>query len=182
LLPNYIAVAFSNSGSIIANAKYHVKENIRWLALVMVRTITIATAQTIADKILSSCGEGIQAVTLIEIRKANTLVFKAKGSFEEAVSEAFKEGPKYFGPLVIAYLSIANEVREIVGQTKCIITIFEKYKTMILPLPTYGIVVGVALELWVDVEDGKLANNIEKLAADNASVGAYGKTKRREIK
>ncbi len=144
--------------------------------------ITSDVAERIADRILSSCGVEIQAITIISTREANTLVFKAKGSFEKVVSEAFREGPKYFGPVVIAYLSIANEVREIFGRTKYIITMFDKYKTMLLPLPTYGIVVGVAFGHWVDADDSKLANNIEKLVADNASVSAYRKTKRQEIK
>ena len=142
----------------------------------MVITINSTAAEKIADEILSTCGEEIQAITIINIREANTLVFKAKGSFEKVVSEAFREGPKYFGPVINAYLIIANEVREIFGRTKYIITMFEKYKTMLLPLPTYGIVVGVALEHWVD-SDSKLANNIEKLVADNATAGVYRKTK-----
>ncbi len=144
--------------------------------------ITSDIAERIVDRILSSCGVEVQAITIIEIREANTLVFKAKGSFEKVVSEVFREGPKYFGPVVIAYLSIANEVRELFGRTKYIITMFDKYKTMLLPLPKYGIVVGVALEHWVDVDDSKLANNIEKLVADNVTASVYRKTKRQEIK
>lgn len=37
---------------------------------------------------------------------------------------------------------------------------------MLIPILLYGIVVGLILELWVDADNGKLANNIEKLVAD----------------
>lgn len=37
---------------------------------------------------------------------------------------------------------------------------------MLIPILLYGIVVGLILELWVDTDNGKLANNIEKLVAD----------------
>ena len=68
-----------------------------------------------------------------------------------------------------------------VGQTKSVVTIFEEYKTLLLPLPSYGIIVGVVLELWADADDGKLANNIEKLVEDNAA-GSAARTTKGKIK
>ena len=41
---------------------------------------------------------------------------------------------------------------------------------MLIPIPLYGIVVGLVLELWIDTDDGNLANNIEKLVADIPSL------------
>jgi hypothetical protein len=67
------------------------------------------------------------------------------------------------------YGIILSSILIIVGQTKSIVTIFEEYKTLLLPLPSYGIMVGVVLKLWVDADDGKLVNNIEELVEDNAA-------------
>jgi hypothetical protein len=37
---------------------------------------------------------------------------------------------------------------------------------MLLPLPSYDILVGLVLERWADADDDKMANNIERLVAD----------------
>jgi hypothetical protein len=36
---------------------------------------------------------------------------------------------------------------------------------MLLPLPSYGILVGIVIELSADADDGKVANNIEGIVA-----------------
>ena len=67
--------------------------------------------------------------------------------------------------MAIAYLSIANEIREIAGEAKAIVTIFEKWKTMLQPMPAYDIVVGLVLEPSVNGEDctKNIGREIERL-------------------
>ena len=72
------------------------------------KAVSASAAESIADKVLICTWREILDITVIETRKADALVYKSKESFEKAF-ELFGEGPKYVGPLVIAYLSIANE-------------------------------------------------------------------------
>jgi hypothetical protein len=76
-----------------------------------------------------------------------------------------QEGRKYGGSLAIASLSIANEVRE----TKAITTTYEKCKMMLIPIPSYEILVGFVLKRRVVLDEDRLASHIESLVADNAA-------------
>ena len=80
-----------------------------------------------------------------------------------------QEGRKYGGSLAIASLSIANEVREIAGETKVISTTYEKCKMMLIPIPSYEILVGFVLQRRLALDEDRIANHIESLVADNAA-------------
>lgn len=82
-----------------------------------------------------------------------------------------QEGRKYGGSLAIASLSIANEVREIAGEAKAISTTYEKCKMMLIPIPSYEILVGFVLKRKVVLDEDRLANYIESLVADNSAAG-----------
>ena len=142
--------------------------------------ISSAAAERTADEILSSYDGKILAVSIIDT-KGNSLVTKSTESYSKEFRK-FKEGPKYGATLAIAALSIANEVREVAGETKAITTTYERCKMMLIPIRLYEILVGFVLQRRVVLDEDRIANYIEGLVADNASVGAYSKTKRREIK
>jgi hypothetical protein len=127
----------------------------------MVIIITSRAAERIADEILST-NEEILAISIIDQRKGNILVSKPKESFTKAFG-VFQEGPKYGGSLAISALSIANEVREIAGEAQSIITTYEKCKMMLLPIPSYEIVVGLVLQRSVNAEDYNIGNTLEGL-------------------
>ena len=80
-----------------------------------------------------------------------------------------QEGRKYGGSLAIASLSIANEVREIAGEAKAISTTYEECKMMLIPIPSYEILVGFVLKRRVVLDEDRLASHIESLVADNAA-------------
>lgn len=82
-----------------------------------------------------------------------------------------QEGRKYGGSLAIASLSIANEVRAIAGEAKAISTTYEKCKMMLIPIPSYEILVGFVLKRKVVLDEDRLANYIESLVADNSAAG-----------
>jgi hypothetical protein len=133
--------------------------------------IDSTAAERIADEILSTYDGKILSVSIIDARKAgNFLATKSTKSFEKEFG-VLQEGRKYGGSLAIASLSIANEVREIAGETKVISTTYEKCKMMLIPIPSYEILVGFVLKRKVVLDEDRLANYIESLVADNAAAG-----------
>ena len=118
------------------------------------------TAKRIVDKILSANDE-ILAVSIIGER-GNILAAKSKDSFKEAFGVT-RDGDKYGGTLAISALAVANEVKDIAGEAKALITIYEKCKMMLLPVPSYQILVGLVLEYSVNAEDHSIVDNIERL-------------------
>jgi hypothetical protein len=117
---------------------------------------------------LSTYDGKILSISIIDARKeGNFLAIKSTESFEKEF-EVLQEGRKYGRSLAIASLSIANEVREIAGETKAITTIYEKCKMMLIPIPSYEIPVGFVLQRRVVLDEDRIANHIESLVADNA--------------
>lgn len=131
--------------------------------------IDSTAAERIADEILSTYDGKILSISIIDARKAeNFLATKSTKSFEKEFG-VLQEGRKYGGSLAIASLSIANEVRAIAGEAKAISTTYEKCKMMLIPIPSYEILVGFVLKRKVVLDEDRLANYIESLVADNAA-------------
>jgi hypothetical protein len=141
--------------------------------------ISIDAAERIIEKILSTYDDMIPAVSIIEDggggagKAGNILASKSSESFKKAFGP-YEEGWKYGGTLAIAALSIANEVRGIAGETKAITTTYDKCKMMLIPIPSYGILVGFVLQRRFVLVEERLASEIEGLVADNAAGGSDG--------
>jgi hypothetical protein len=123
--------------------------------------LTAADAETLSDDILSN-NDDILAISIMDMR-GNILAAKSKESFKQAF-RATGEGDKYGGTLAVAALAVANETRNIFGASKAIITIHENCKLMLIPVPSYQLLVGLVLQRSVSTED-KIANKIERLVA-----------------
>ena len=125
--------------------------------------ITSTNAEIIINEILST-NEEILAITIIDARGGNVLASKRKESFTREFG-AFREEPRYVGSLALSFLSIANEVREITGQTQSIITTYERCKGMLIPLipPQYEVLVGLVLQKSVNAEDYDIVSKVQKL-------------------
>lgn len=121
-----------------------------------------AVAQRISDNILST-DDGILAISIMDI-KGNILAAKSKQSFKETFGLTI-DGEKYGGILAIATLSLVNEVKDIFGEAQAIITIHDNCKLMLLPMPSYGLLVGLVLQRSVNAEDAHIASRIETLLA-----------------
>ena len=124
-------------------------------------------AEKIVDAILSSNDK----ILLVSIRglSGNILAVKARDSFRErffGVSSYI--GSTYSGSLTVATLGLVNEVKDVFGEAKAIITIYKDCKMMLLPMPSYELTVGLALEPSVVTEDYILANKIERILADHS--------------
>ncbi len=122
---------------------------------------------------MSSYDGKILAISIIddkrgeEGRGVNILASKSTEPFKKVFGQ-FQEGWKYGGTLAIAALSIANEVREVAGETKAITTTYERCKMMLIPIPSYELLVGFVLKRRVILDEERIANYIEGLVRDNA--------------
>jgi hypothetical protein len=125
--------------------------------------ITSSTAEKISDDILST-NEEILALSIMDMR-GNILAAKSKESFKKAF-RVTRDGDKYGGTLAVAALAVANEVKDVVGEAQAIITIHENCKLMLLPIPSYEILLGFVLQRSANAEDHNMANKIERLLAD----------------
>ena len=125
--------------------------------------ITSSTAEKISDDILST-NEEILALSIMDMR-GNILAAKSKEAFKKAF-RVTRDGDKYGGTLAVAALAVANEVKDVVGEAQAIITIHENCKLMLLPIPSYEILLGFVLQRSANAEDHNMANKIERLLAD----------------
>jgi hypothetical protein len=126
--------------------------------------VTSSDAVKIVDGILSSNGK-ILAVSIIDKKRGDVISAKSRQSFKEAFGVT-SDGRGYGATLAIATLNVINEARDIFGEPQAIITIHDYCKLMLLPIPSYDILVGLVVERSVKVEDDKIANKIERLVAD----------------
>jgi hypothetical protein len=125
--------------------------------------ITSNAAERIAYGILSTNDE-ILAISIMDTR-GNILAAISKDSFKEAF-KLTRNGDKYGGTLAVAALAVANEVKDIVGEAQVLITVYKDCKMMLLPIPSYEILVGFVLQRSVNAEDYDIANKIERLLVD----------------
>ena len=125
---------------------------------------TSSEAEKIVDGILSS-NDKILAVSIIDKKRGNILSAKSRQSFKDAF-RVTSDGDRYGATLAIATLNVVNEARDIFGEAQAIITIHKDCKLMLLPMPSFDILVGLVVERSVNVEDDKIANKIERLVAD----------------
>jgi hypothetical protein len=124
--------------------------------------VTSTAAERISGDILSTNDE-ILAISIMDMR-GNILAAKSEESFKKAFGVT-RDGDKYGGTLAVASLSVANEVKEVAGEARAVITVYEKCKMMLLPLSSYEILVGLVLHSSVNAEDYNIANKIERLLA-----------------
>jgi hypothetical protein len=122
-------------------------------------------AEKIVDAILSSNDK----LLLVSIRdwSGNILAVKYRESFTKrffGVSRLI--GTRYSGSLIVSTLSLANEEKDVFGEARAIITIYKDCKVMLLPMPLYEVIVGLAVELSVVTEDFSLAHKIERILAE----------------
>jgi hypothetical protein len=125
--------------------------------------VTSSEAERVLDDVLST-NDGILTISIMDMM-GNILAAKSKESFKEAFGLT-QDGDKYGGTLAVAALTVVNGVRDIVGEAKAIITVHENCKLMLIPVPSFQILVGVLFQRSVNAEDHSIANNIERLVAD----------------
>jgi hypothetical protein len=120
-------------------------------------------ARRIAYEILST-NEEILAISIMDMR-GNIIAATSKESFKEDFGVS-REGDKYGGSLAVAALAVANEVKDVAGEARALITIYKNCKMMLLPMPSHEILVGFVLQPSVNAEDYNIASKIEILLAD----------------
>ena len=125
--------------------------------------INSSAAERISDEILSTNDE-ILSISIMDVR-GNILAAKSKEYFRQ-VFGVTRDGDKYGGTLAVAALAVANEVKDIVGEAQALITTYKDCKMMLLPIPSYEILIGLVLQRSVNAEDYNIAHKIERLLAD----------------
>jgi hypothetical protein len=100
-------------------------------------------AQQIVDYLLSSSNE-ILAMSIMDM-SGNILAAKSKDSFKQEF-EVTQDGDRYGGTLAVVSLSLANEVKDVLGgEAQAIIAIYKNCKMMLLPLLAYHILLDLYL-------------------------------------
>jgi hypothetical protein len=119
-----------------------------------------AVAQRASDNILSLY-DSILAVSIMDMT-GNIFAANSKQSFKDTFGVT-RDGEEYGGTLAFTILSLVNQVRDVFGDAQAIITIHKNCKLMLLPMPSYEILVGLVIHSSVNAEDGQIAKNIEAL-------------------
>ena len=117
-----------------------------------------AVAQRVSDNILSLY-DWILAVSIMDMR-GNILAAKSKQSFKDTFG-VIRDGEESGRTLAFTILSLVNQVRDVFGDAQAIITIHKNCKLMLLPMPSYEILVGLVIHSSANAEDGQIAKNIE---------------------
>jgi hypothetical protein len=130
-------------------------------------------AEKIAEDILSLDDK----ILLVSIRdwSGDSLAVKSRESFKERFRVNRLEGSRFSGSLAVAALAVINEVVDVFGEIKAIITLHEDCKLMLLPMLSHEVLIGLVLERSPDTEEEEeeeggyhIANKIESLMADTS--------------
>ena len=125
--------------------------------------VTSNDAERIAGDVLSIHDE-ILGISIMD-KKGNILAANSKESFKEAFGVA-EDREKYTATLAIGILTLVNELKDMFGGAKAIITVHENCKLMLLPVPSFQLLVGLVFQGGVNAEDHKIVREIEILVAD----------------
>jgi len=125
--------------------------------------ISPSKAEKIADEILSLNYKKIILSVSIRDWSGNSLAVKSTEAFKQRFRANKLVGSKYSGTLAVAALGVVNEVKDVFGEAQAIITLHEDCKLMLLPMPSYRVLIGLVFERLAIVEDYSLANKIERI-------------------
>ena len=129
-------------------------------------TVSSSAAERVVDDILSFNHEILSAGVID--RSGNIIANKSKESFGKRFEGVHNlEHNRYSGTLAVAALGVASEVKDAFGEPQAIITIYRGCKLMLLPMPSYDILIGLALEPSANVENNNntFAREMERLVA-----------------
>ena len=134
----------------------------------MTTLVTSSMAERIVDDILSS-NSGILSAGVID-KSGSIIANKSSESFEKRFKGVSSlEQNRYSGTLAVGALSIANEVKDAFGEPQALITIYRDCKLVLLPMPLYDILIGLALESSAYVDNNTFANEMGRLVASTLS-------------
>jgi hypothetical protein len=125
--------------------------------------VTSNDAERIAGEVLSIHDE-ILGIAIMD-KKGNILAANSRESFKEAFGVA-EDREKYGATLAIGIHTLVNEVKDMFGEAQSIITVHKNCKLMLLPVPSFQLLVGLVFQRSVNAEDHKIVSEIEILVAD----------------
>jgi hypothetical protein len=125
-------------------------------------------AEKIVDAVLSSNDK----ILLVSIRAWNGTIIAVK--YRDTFRERFNRvssliGTTYSGSLTIATLGLVNEVKDIFGEARVLVTFYDDCKVILIPMPSHEIIVGLTVERSPEIEEKEegynIAKKIERLVA-----------------
>ncbi len=126
-------------------------------------TVSSAAAARIADEVLSSNDR----ILLISIRDQTGKILAVK--FRESFGKTFRltdlVDNNLGGTLAVTVLGVVNEVGDVFGQAEAIITVHRGCKLILLPLLSYQLLVGLAVERTIETDDDNIARYIRGVVA-----------------
>ena len=125
--------------------------------------VTSNEAERIAGDVLSIHDE-ILGISIMD-RRGNILATNSKESFREAFG-VDEDREKYGATLAIGIYTLVNELKDLFGEAQFIITVHENCKLMLLPVPSFQLLVGLVFQRSVNAEDHKIVSEIQVLVAD----------------
>jgi hypothetical protein len=126
--------------------------------------VNSTNAERIAGDVLSM-HDDILGISIMDMR-GNILAANSKESFNEAFGGEAEDREKYGATLAIGVLTLVNEQKDMFGEAQSIITTHENCKLMLLPVPSFQLLVGLVFQRSVNVEDHKIVKEIEILVAN----------------
>ena len=128
-------------------------------------TIGSSAAERIVDDILSSNHEILSAGVID--RSGNIIANKSGESFGKRFEGLHNlEGNRYSGTLAVAALGVANEVKDVFGEPQALVTFYRDCKLMLLSMPSYDILIGLALKRSANEDNDRTIDEIERLVGD----------------
>jgi hypothetical protein len=121
-----------------------------------------SVAKRIVDHILSSNDE-ILAVSIIDMEGD---IIAANSEYLRKALGVSMDEDKYDRTLVASALGLIHVTRDIIEEPRAVITIHKDCKLMLLPLPSFQILVGLVIHWSVNAADYNIADKIESLIAD----------------
>ncbi len=122
--------------------------------------VTHDDAERISQDILYK-NDDVLAATIID-RQGKILAFHSKESFKKDFGEITNQDKTYGGILFISILSLINEIKHIIDESRAIISIHKNCKMMLIPLQSHQIVVALVLQRSVNAEDFLAAHKIDE--------------------
>ena len=130
----------------------------------MTTIITTADGERVSKQILYENDEvlGVLITDITDIR-GKIFASRTRESFAQQFGVFQDRDREYSATLAVAMLTLSNELKHIFQETQAIITLHKHCKTILIPVASHGILVGLVTRRSAHAEDFKIADNIEGL-------------------
>lgn len=123
--------------------------------------VTAVDGERVSKQILYENDE-VLGVLITDIH-GKIFASRTRESFAQQFGVFQDRDREYSATLAVAMLTLSNELKHIFQETQAIITLHKHCKTILIPVASHGILVGLVTRRSAHAEDFKIADNIEGL-------------------